>query len=273
MAMRSLWKGSLGFGLVNIPVRLYAATEKQDIKFRYLHRECLTPIQYEKRCPRCEREITPDEIVWGYEYEKGRFVVLNEEDFDRLPLATTKTIEILDFVLTADVDKAYLDRMYYLEPAEGGAKPYQLLLRAMGQLERSAIAKLTLRSRESLAAVWVRDGTLVLSTMFYAGEVRSAQGLNIGADTIKITDKEQELALRLIEELTTSFAVDRYTSDYRAALADLIAAKVAGAEVKEVSPAVRTQVVDLMEALRASLDAVQKEQKAPKKKARKEKVG
>lgn len=273
MAMRSLWKGSLGFGLVNIPIRMYAATGKQDIKFRYLHKECLTPIQYEKRCPACEREITNDEIVWGYEYEKGRFVVLDEEDFDRLPLHTTKTIEILDFVSTAEVDKAYWDRMYYLEPAEGGAKAYQLLLGAMQQLERSAIAKVTLRSRESLATVWVRSGVLVLSTMFYAGEVRSAQGLNIGADTITVTDKEQELAVKLIEELTTSFKPERYTSDYRTALSELIAAKVAGADVKEVPSVARTQVVDLMEALRASLQEAQLEQKKATKRTRKEKVG
>ncbi|MGI6129731.1 MAG: Ku protein [bacterium] len=273
MAMRSLWKGSLGFGLVSIPVRLYAATKKQDIKFRYLHKECLTPIQYEKQCPTCEREITSDEIVWGYEYEKGRFVVLNEEDFDRLPLTTTKTIEIMDFVPAAEVDKAYLDRLYYLEPAEGGAKAYQLLLRAMEKLQHSAVAKLTLRSRESLAAVWVRDSTLVLSTMFYAGEVRSAQGLNTGAEVVNISDKEQELAVKLVEELSTSFEPERYSSDYQAALADLIVAKVAGAEVKEVHPAARTQVVDLMEALRASLDEAQKGQKKAKKKPRTAKVG
>lgn len=271
--MRSFWKGSLGFGLVNIPVRLYVATQKQDIKFRYLHKECLTPIQYEKRCPTCEREITPDEIVWGYEYEKGQFVVLNEEDFERMPLTTAKTIEIQDFVPAAGVDMAYLDRMYYLEPAEGGAKPYQLLLRAMEQLQRWAVAKLTLRSRESLAVVWVRNNTLALSTMFYASEVRSTQGLNIDTETVQVSDKEQELADRLIEELTTSFAPERYTSDYQAALADLISAKVAGAEVTAVTPGVRTKVVDLMEALRASLDEVQQEQKKTKQKSRKEKAG
>ncbi|HHY92019.1 MAG TPA: Ku protein, partial [Firmicutes bacterium] len=131
--MRPLWRGSVSFGLVNIPVRLYAATEKQDIKFRYLHKECLTPIEYEKHCPTCKREVGGEEIVWGYEYEKGRFVVLNEEDFAHLPLHTTKTVDILDFVALNEVDPAYFDRTYYLEPAEGGSKAYHLLLKAMEQ--------------------------------------------------------------------------------------------------------------------------------------------
>lgn len=266
--MRSLWRGSVSFGLVNIPVRLYAATEKQDIKFRYLHRECLTPIEYEKRCPTCKREVSAEEIVWGYEYEKGRFVVLNEEDFERLPLHTTKTIDILDFVALNEVDPAFFDRTYYLEPAEGGAKAYQLLLKAMEQTGRVAIAKVALRSKESLAAIRAREGALVLATMFYANELRSAQGLNLGADTVKLSDKELEMAVHLVEELTTSFTPEKYSSDYRTALSELIAAKVAGAEVKEVRPAARTEVVDLMEALRASLSEVKKERKPKAKKAR-----
>ncbi|MDK2925865.1 MAG: end-binding protein Ku, partial [Bacillota bacterium] len=216
--MRSLWRGSVSFGLVNIPVRLYAATEKQDIKFRYLHKECLTPIEYEKRCPTCRREVAGDEIVWGYEYEKGRFVVLNEEDFDRLPLHTTKTIDILDFVALKEVDPAFFERTYFLEPAEGGAKAYQLLRKAMEKTDRVAIAKVTLRSKESLAAVRTREGALVLSTMFYANELRSPQGLNLGAETVEISDKELELAIRLVEELTTKFTPEKYTSEYRAAL-------------------------------------------------------
>ncbi|MGI6604128.1 MAG: Ku protein [Firmicutes bacterium] len=269
--MRSLWRGAVSFGLVNIPIRLYAATEKQDIKFRYLHRECLTPIEYEKRCPSCDREITSDEIVWGYEYEKGRYVVLNQEDFERLPLHTTKTIEIMDFVALTEVDPAYFDRTYYLEPVEGGAKAYQLLLKAMEQTQKVAIAKVVLRSKESLATIRTRDGVLVMETMFYANEIRSPQGLNLGEGTVKLSEKEQEMAVRLIDELTTPFQPEKYSSEYRAALSELIAAKVAGQEIAEVRPAARAEVVDLMEALRASLSEAEKERK-PKKKTRAKKT-
>ncbi|MDI3538123.1 MAG: end-binding protein Ku [Bacillota bacterium] len=270
--MRSLWRGSVSFGLVNIPVRLYAATEKQDIKFRYLHKECLTPIEYEKRCPTCRREVAADEIVWGYEYEKGRFVVLDEEDFDRLPLHTTKTIDILDFVALQEVDPAFFQRTYFLEPAEGGAKAYQLLRQAMEKTGRIAIAKVTLRAKESLAAVRTREGALVLTTMFYANELRSPQGLNLGAETVEVSDKELELAVRLVEELTTKFTPEKYTSEYRAALSELIQAKIAGAEIKEVGPAPRAEVVDLMEALRASLSEARKEREPKAKKARAKKA-
>jgi len=270
--MRSIWRGSVSFGLVNIPVRLYTATEKQDIKFRYLHKECLTPIQYEKRCPTCRREVTSDEIVWGYEYEKGRFVVLSEEDFIRLPLHTTKTIDILDFVALEEVDPAFFERTYYLEPAEGGAKAYQLLLKAMEETKRVAIAKVALRSKEALAAIRVREGALALATMLYASELRSPQGLNLGAEQVKVSDKELAMAVRLVEELSTSFTPEKYTSEYRTALSELIQAKIAGAEIKEVQPAPRTEVVDLMEALRASLSEAkkEKERKPRRKKARAE---
>ncbi|NMA55797.1 MAG: Ku protein [Firmicutes bacterium] len=255
--MRSFWKGSLGFGLVNIPVRLYVATEKHDVKFRQLHKECMTPIKYEKRCPVCDCDITSDEIVRGYEYESGRYVVLEEEDFEQLPLTTNKMIEIQNFVPAADIDMAYLDRMYYLEPAEGGDKAYQLLLRAMDQIQCWAVAKFVLRSRESLALVWVRDRVLTLSTMFYAGEVRSPQRLDLGAGAVKISEKEQELALKLIEELSIPFEPERYSSDYQTALSDLIAAKIAGAEVETAVPKTQPKVVDLMAALQASLDKAQ----------------
>ena len=130
--MRSLWNGSISFGLVHIPVKMYAATSRERVKFRYLHGECHTPIRYQKTCPQCQREITDNEIVYGYEYEKGRYVIIDEEELEALPSKQGRTIDIVDFVELSEIDPVYFDKTYYLEPKDGGAKPYVLLLQSHG---------------------------------------------------------------------------------------------------------------------------------------------
>ncbi|HHY37128.1 MAG TPA: Ku protein [Firmicutes bacterium] len=265
--MRPLWKGALSFGLVNIPVRLYAATESKGLKFRFLHEPCLTPIKYQKHCPTCGREVPPEEIVRGYEYQRGRFVIIREEDLERIPVKTTRSIDILDFVSLTEIDPVYYDRTYYLEPAEGGEKAYALLLQAMEGAGRVAIARIVIRNKESLAAVRVREGCLVLETMFWADEIRSPAELNLPRQP-ELHEKEIQMARSLIENLSAPFVPDKYGDEYRRALLEVIEAKIEGEEVVGVEPEPVGKVVDLMAALEESIKLAQKAKGAEGKKRR-----
>ena len=269
--MRSLWKGFLSFGLVNIPVKLYVATEKKDPKFRYLHQECMTPVQYQKRCPTCNKELENEEIVYGYEYQKGRFVVLSEEDFSRVPVESTRSVDILDFVDLREVDPVYFDKSYYLEPGEGGNKAYSLLIQAMQATGKVAIARVVIRTKEALAAVRVNDNLLVMETMFYPDEVRSYAGLALPSGDVKLHDNEIKMAVNLIENLSSTFDPSKYKNQYRQALHEMIEAKIAGQEIAVAPQAPTANVVDLMEALKQSVKLAEKERK--KAKPRKTKVG
>ena len=259
--MRTLWKGAISFGLVHIPVRVYPATESKGIKFRYLHRECQTPVRYVKWCPACGREVAPEEIVNGYEYQKDQFVVMEDEDLERLPAAESKVVDILDFVDLAEIDPIFYDKTYYLEPAEGGAKPYALLRRAMLETGRIAIARVAIRTRQSLAAIRVFDRrVLAMETMFWPDEVRSyaeLEALGPGAGEPVFHENEVRMADMLVGSLTAPFDPAKYTDDYRAALRQVIEAKVEGRQVFEYREPETAKVIDLMEALRASVEAAQ----------------
>ncbi|MCK9221439.1 MAG: Ku protein [Limnochordia bacterium] len=260
--MRSLWKGAISFGLVNIPISMYAATEDKSIKFNYLHRECNTPIKYQKTCPRCQREVPAEEIVRGYEYEPGKYVILTEEELDGIPGETTKTIDIIDFVNLAEIDPVYYNKTYYLEPHPGGHKAYALLQIAMTEANRIAIAKLVIRSKQSLAALRVQGKTLILETMFFPDEVRSHEQLAIPND-VSVHPNEVKMAISLISSLSASFDPGKYTDDYREALWRLIKNKAEGQEVYEAPTLEEPEkVVDLLKALEESLKVVQEEQAA-----------
>lgn len=279
--MRTLWKGAVSFGLVNIPVKMYVATENKDIKFNYLHQECMSPIQYRKYCPRCDRELNSEEIVRGYEYQKGNFVVINEEDLERIPLENTKTIDILDFVNLQQVDPIYFDKSYYLEAAPGGEKAYSLLIEAMTQTEKVAIARVIIRTKQSLAALRVKDKVLLMETIFYPDEIRSPAGLSPGLEAGKLHENEVKMAVSLIDNLSVDFEPGKYHDEYRQALRELIDAKIVGKEVVN-APAVsdKGKVVDLMEALQASVKLAEESRKqnegtdeGKKKRTRKAKTG
>lgn len=267
--MRTLWKGAVSFGLVNIPVNMYVATENKDIKFNYLHNECMSPVKYQKYCSRCEREITSEEIVKGYEYQKGNYVVINEEDFARLPGEKTKTIDILDFVELSQVDPVYFDKSYYLEPTPGGEKAYTLIVEAMQQTQKIAIARVMIRSRQSLCALRTRDQVLIMETIFYPDEIRSPASLHQGLGKEKLHENEIKMAVNLIENLSTNFEPDNYEDEYRKALWEIIEARIAGQEVAVPGPAAhKGNVVDLMDALKASVKLAE-ENRRPVKKSRK----
>lgn len=260
--MKVLWKGAISFGLVNIPVSMYVATENKDIKFNYLHKECMSPIKYQKYCPRCDKEVSSDEIVRGYEYQKGNYVVINQEDFERIPEENTKTVDILDFVNLSQVDPVYFDKTYYLEPAPGGEKAYTLIVDAMQKTGKIAIARIFIRSRQSLAAIRVKDDYLVMETIFYPDEIRSPASLNKGLDPAKLNANETKMAVSLIENLSTDFDPARYHDTYRQALGEIIEARIAGQEIVTPEPAAeKGKVVDLMEALKASVKLAEENRK------------
>lgn len=256
--MRTIWRGAISFGLVHIPIKLYAATEEKSLKFNYLHAHCHTPIKYAKVCPTCGGEVTAEEIVSGYQYEPGRYVILSEADFANIPLATAKTIEILDFVELSEIDPVYYAKSYYLAPAEGGQKPYTLLRRAMAETGKIAIAKVVLCKKEVLACLRVYQGqALIMETMFYPDEVRPVRNIPDLEFTPNIQEHELSMAITLINNLSTHFQPEKYTDNYREALLELIRGKIEGEAVAIPEPRAEGEVIDLLKALEESIKATE----------------
>ena len=249
---RPIWKGTISFGMVTIPVRLYTATESKDISFRQLHEPDNARIQYQRYCPVDDRKVEMDEIVKGYEYTKDRYVIVTDEDFENLPVAGKRTIELSAFVDARDIDPIYYEKTYYLEPEEIGAKPYALLVKALEEKGKTAIGKIAIRSRERLCALRLMHGQLALETLLYADEVRPQEDI----DEIAVSEAEMKVALALIELLEEKFDIARYHDEYRVALTKLIEAKLEGHEiVAPEEPEEAAPVVDLMAALKASVEA------------------
>lgn len=269
--MHTIWKGSISFGLVNIPINLFAATENKDISFRSIHKECNSPIKYEKVCPVCDREVQNDEIIKGYEYEPGKYVVISSEELKEIAPESNRTIEIIDFVKLDQIDPIYFEKSYFLGPQDNGLKSYHLLKQAMEKTGKIGLAKITIRSKESLAVVRVYKNGLLLETIFYPDEVRNV-GQVPGVDAeINVDQKEMDMATQLIEQLTTEFEPEKYTNDYRSALMELIESKVTGKEFTVPKEVQKTNVVDLMAALQASIDQTKpvkqsRDQEEPQKK-------
>ncbi|WP_066313418.1 Ku protein [Bacillus sp. FJAT-29814] len=263
--MHTMWKGSISFGLVNIPIKLHTATEDKDVKLRTLHNKCHAPIKYDKICTVCEEEVKPEEIVRAYEYTKGKFVVLEDEDLEKLRKENEeKAVEIIDFVKIDDIDPIYFDRSYYMSPNEGGGKAYSLLRKALEESQKVGIAKIIIRSKEQLAVIRVYENTLVMETIHFPDEVRKAGDVPNVPSEDKVTQKELETAILLIDQLTTKFEPEKYHDEYRSALLELIEAKRQGKETVTAATkeAPATNVTDLMAALQASIDRT-KPKKAP----------
>ncbi|MGR3764668.1 non-homologous end joining protein Ku [Rossellomorea sp. NS-SX7] len=266
--MHTIWKGSISFGLVNIPIKLHSATEDRDIKLRSLHKECHTPIKYEKVCPVCDKEIEHNDIVKGYEVTKGKFVVLEEEELNEIKEANAeKTVEILDFIKIDEIDPIFYDRSYFLSPNDGGKKAYTLLRKALLTSGKVGIAKITMRSKEHLSVVRVYENTLVMETIHYPDEVRASKDVPNVPESDDISEKELETATMLIEQLTSEFQPENYHDEYRERLSKLIESKQTGEKVvtaKERAP--KENVTDLMAALQASIDSTKPEKKKTEKK-------
>jgi DNA end-binding protein Ku len=259
--MHTIWKGSISFGLVNIPIKMYAATEEKTIRFRSLHRKCQTPIQMERTCPHCKQEVPWSEVVKGYEYEPDSFVIMEKEELENLLPDQGKTIEIIDFVHLDEIDPIYFQKTYYLGSQDAKSKAYVLLRQALQESKKIAIAQVTIRSKQTLAAIRVYNDCLVLETIFYPDEVRDVGLVPDVPKDIAIQEREVAIANQLIEQLTTTFDPNKYQDDYRIALESAIEQKIQGKEVVEVKQVRKEKVVDLMEALQASLEAAKKEKK------------
>ncbi|MFF4774047.1 Ku protein [Microtetraspora fusca] len=257
--MRSIWKGAISFGLVTIPVKLYSATEQKDVSFHQVHREDGGRIKYKRVCTLDGQEVSYSDIAKGYELPSGDMVVLTDEDFADLPLTTSRRIDVLQFSPSEQIDPIYFAKSYYLEPEAQGAKPYVLLRDALERSGQVAIVKVALRQRESLATLRVRDGIFVLETMLWPDEVREADFPFLDED-IDVRPQELKMAESLIETMVADFDAEGYKDTYREALQAVIEAKVAGKEV--VTPEAPTEekpAVDLMAALRASVEAAKRE--------------
>lgn len=268
--MRTMWKGAISFGLVHIPIKLYPATSRQNIKFNYLHNECRTPVKYEKYCPVCKTKVEHADIVKGYEYEDGKYVVITDEDLENLPVETNKTISIINFVDLKEIDPVFFDKSYYLAPNEGGQKAFELLKQSMKNTKKAAISKVVIRSRETLSAVRVSNENIIMETMFYADEIRSAKGISELDYNVEIHDNELKMAVNLIENLSEKFQPKNYENNYRQALMDVIQKKIAGEQIEIPQKPQEGNVVDLMEALKASIEAA-KGEKDGKDESKKEK--
>jgi DNA end-binding protein Ku len=259
--MRPIWSGTVSFGLVSVPVRMFPATESKELRFRFLHKKDLTPIAYEK-VRRDDREpVDPDEIVRGFEIEKGRYVPLEDDDLDRLDVELTHSIDILDFVSLDEIDPVYFRKAYYLLPAEGAEKPYNLLVRALEETSRVAIAKVVIRNKQHLAAVRPYEGVLLLETMYYSDEVRKPEALDGDLGKPRLQKAEVDMAKSLVENLSDTFKPEKYDDQYRKELLDLIKAKAEGQPLPEPAEQQEGEVVDLLAALRESVERTKRQRR------------
>lgn len=255
--MRSLWKGSISFGLVNIPVSLYPATRREELSFRLLRSSDLSPVNYKRVAQKDGREVPWDEIVKGYEYEKGKFVVLKDEDFRRVDIEATQTVDIMDFVQLSEVNPMYFQKPYFLVPEKGGAPAYALLHDVLSDTKKAGVAKVVIRTRQHLAAVKVQQQALVLEIMHFADELVDVKELNIPASKAPRKGREISMAKALVDQMTEKWDPERYTDDYASALMALIKDKIAHGDKTTVAPKkVRreTKVIDLAAVLKESLD-------------------
>ena len=253
--MRTIWNGSISFGLVNIPIGLALATQRDDVSFRTLHRECGTPIKQKRWCPFHEREVEADELVKGWEVAKGEFVTVEESDLESVALQRSQSIEILRFVSLEDVDPVYFDRTYYLSPASADAqrRPYVLLLRALQETGMAAVGKFVLWGKENLCLIRAQGEALALELLFFADDVRSKSEIEDAVGATEVRDAELQLAEQVISSLAGDWNPEDFENEYRRDLRAMLDAKLAGEQIKRPEPVAETPVIDLMEALRQSV--------------------
>ncbi len=254
--MRTIWNGSLSFGLVTIPVALAVAQQRQDVSFRTLHRECGTPIKQKRWCPVHEREVEADELVKGWEFAKGQYALVEEGDLESVELKRSRSVELIRFVPLAQVDPLYFDRAYYLAPAadEVGRRPYALLLRALEETGMAAVGKFVLWGKENLCLVRPVDGALVLELLYYAEDIRSSNEITEAVEETDVKEPEVAMARQLVESLAGAFDPKDYRNEYRGELRAMLDAKVAGKEIVQPEPLPEeAPVIDLVEALKQSI--------------------
>jgi DNA end-binding protein Ku len=265
---RAIWKGSISFGLVNIPIALYSATRREELKFRLLRKSDLSPVNYKRVAEKDGKEVSWDQIVKGYEYEKGKYVVLKEEDFERVDLEATQTVDIKDFVDQEEIDPMFFYKPYYLEPQKGGDKAYALLRDALKDSDKVGIAKVVIKTRQYLAGVKPEDGALVLELMHFADELADPGKLHVPKKT-EVGKREMNMAKSLIDSMSSKWDPEKYKDDYREALMEVIEEKVeAGGKEIEEKPRKApkpTKIIDLVSVLQKSLEQTGGKKKATAK--------
>jgi len=262
---RAIWKGSISFGLVNIPIALYPATRREELKFRLLRKTDLSPVNYKRVAEKDDKEVPWDQIVKGYEYEKGKYVVLQDEDFQRVDIEATQTVDIQDFVELDEIDPIFFYKPYYLEPQKGGDKAYALLRDALKDSKKVGVAKVVIKTREYLAGVKPEDGALVLELMHFADELAGTSKLHI-PKKVEVGKREMTMAKSLIDSMSSTWNPEKYKDDYREALMEVIEEKVeAGGKEIEEKPRKApkpTKVIDLVSVLQKSLEETGAKRKA-----------
>ena len=272
---RAIWSGAISFGLVNIPIKLMSAVDRKNVSFREIRRGDHSRIRHKKVAQADGEEVTKDDVVKGYEIAPDRYVVIEPDELRGLDPKKTKTIEIEDFVDLADIDPIYYDSSYYLVPGGTASKPYKLLHQAMSEAGKAGIARFVLRTKQYLAVIRPYGDALAVSTLVYDDEVVPTQRLDgLPDDEVEVNDKELAMARQLIESLSAEWEPDKYHDDYRQRVLDMIEAKAAGQEVVTVPDGEKESgdVVDLMAALEASLQAAKDDKPAKGKKAAKKKA-
>ena len=265
--MRPLWKGAITFGLISIPVRLYSAVSEKSLKFHLMHEADGGRIKYERVCTKCGKKVSWDDLVKGYEYSKDHYVTFSEDELESLDVDSIRAIDVVAFVPLTDIDPIYFNKTYYVAPEAAGLKAYRLLADALEAEGQVGVAKVALRDKEHLATVRLKDDVFVLETMHWPDEIRAPEFEELDKK-IKISDAEVKMARQLIEQLSSSFDPSEFADEYRAKLEELVQAKVEGAEVTvaaepEEEP---TKVVDLMDALKASVEEAKKRKGGSSKK-------
>jgi DNA end-binding protein Ku len=247
----TVWKGHLTFGLISIPVRLFAAARGERVSFNQLHNVCHSRLKQPLFCPVCNRNVERSEIVKGYEYDKDQYALFNEEELDKIEPPSARVMEILEFVKLDEMDPLYFDSSYYITPEDPGLKAYKLLMQAMEETGYGAIAKVTMHQREHIVVIRPGAKNLTLHTMFYSNEIRAAETLN--TDKVEVKDQEKKLAEQLIQSLAAPFKPEKYRDEYSDSVRAMIAAKLQGQEVAEAPQPHLAPVIDLMEALKKSI--------------------
>src|SRR5881394_2709213 len=271
LVMQAIWKGSISFGLVNIPIALYPATRREELKFRLLRKSDLSPVNYKRVAEKDGKEVAWDQIVKGYEYEKGKYVVLKDEDFQRVDLEATQTVDIKDFVDQEEIDPMFFYKPYYLEPQKGGDKAYALLRDSLKDTKKVGVAKVVIKTRQYLAGVKPEDGVLVLELMHFADELADPEKLHL-PKKMEVGKREMTMAKSLIDSMVSKWEPDKYKDDYREALMDVIEERVeAGGKEIEEKPRKApnpTKVIDLVSVLQKSLEQTEAKKITRKKQAK-----
>jgi len=263
--MKAIWKGSISFGLVNIPIKVYKATESRIISFNNLHKECGTPLVYKRWCPKCNKEVAYEDIEKGYKLTKEKYVIIKKEDLEKLKLKTTKAIEIQEFVDASQIDPIFIEKSYYVVPEETGIKAYSLFVEALRVANKVAIGKVVMRNKEYLVALRAYKKGIVMHILHYLGEVKDIGELSELKHLVTVKEEELRLAQALIAKLTEpEFDVSKFKDSYTEALMKLIKAKAEGKEIKIKEERIE-EAKELMEALKASVEKIKKKKKVKAK--------